>query len=313
MQFSRFYSRGALRRRKVSSPAAHSEHGFSILIEPLEGAILQLTRRKDRRMSIRKALRTSLAILFVAGLASLAAAIAPPARAQDMPRAGVGETATAALARMSKTLLAKQFSFDSRTIRAYAGPNGELLHIAHETKAVFRRPDRLSADVTGDDGLIKMLYDGKTIVLYGVEEKKYVSIPDAGDISKALEAVEQATGTDFPLADLLSDDPGKSVLSGVTSGGQVGMATIDGARCRHFFFVQAADDLELELWLEDNDRSLPRRFVVTYRSLPGRPNFIAELSDWNFSISAPDGEFEFNPPPGVTKAELQPPPSAPRK
>jgi hypothetical protein len=53
--------------------------------------------------------------------------------------------------------------------------------------------------------------------LYGVEEKKYASIPVAGDIFKALQAVEDATGTDFPLADLLSDDPGRSLLSGVTS------------------------------------------------------------------------------------------------
>ncbi len=149
--------------------------------------------------------------------------------------------------------------------------------------------------------------------MYGVEEKKYASIPVAGGIFKALQAVEETTGTDFPLADLLSDDPGRSVLSGVTSGGQVGMATIDGVRCRHFFFVQAADDLEFELWLEDNEQSLPRRFVVTYRSLPGRPRFFAELSDWNFSIEAPDGQFETNPPAGVTRVDLQATPSAPSK
>jgi hypothetical protein len=247
------------------------------------------------------------------GLASLAPGLAPTAGAQDIPQAGVGENATAAVARMSKTLLASQFSFDARTIRSYAGPNGELLHIAHETKTVFRRPDRLYVDVTGDDGSIKMFYDGKAIVLFGEEEKKYASIPVAGNLFKALQAVEEATGTDFPLADLLSDDPGKAVLSGVTSGGQVGMATIDRVRCRHFFFDQAADDLELELWLEDNDRALPRRFVMTYRSLPGRPIFIAELSGWDFSIPARDSEFEFKPPAGVTRAELRPTSSAPPK
>ena len=74
-------------------------------------------------MSIRKALRTSLAILFVGGLAGFAPGLAPPGRAQDLPQAGVGENATAALARMTETLLAKQFSFNSRTFRAYAGPN----------------------------------------------------------------------------------------------------------------------------------------------------------------------------------------------
>jgi hypothetical protein len=56
----------------------------------------------------------------------------------------------------------------------------------------------------------------------------------------------------------------------------------------------------LELWLEDNERALPRRFVVTYRSLPGRPIFIAELSDWDFSIQPPDSDFVFQPPAGVT-------------
>jgi hypothetical protein len=207
---------------------------------------------------------------------------------------------------MSKTPLAEQFSFNSRTFHAYAGPNGDLLHIAHETKTIFRRPDRLSVEVTGDDGSIKILYDGKNMVLFGVEQNKYESIPVTGRIFKALRVVEERTDTDFSLADLLSDDPGKSVLSGVTSGGQVGMAEIDGVRCRHFFFVQAPDDLELELWLEDNERSLPRRFVVTYRSLPGRPIFIAELSNWNFAIQAPDSDFEFNPAAGVTRVELQP-------
>jgi hypothetical protein len=239
--------------------------------------------------------------------------VAPSARAQDRPPTVVGENVTAALARMSKTLAAKQLSFDYHTIRAYVGDNGELLHVAHETKVVIRRPDRLHVTVSGDDGTNKIIYNGKVIVLYGVEAKKYVSIPVSGGISKALDAMEKYTGIDFPLADLVSEDPGKSVLSGVTSGGQVGTAMINGVRCLHFFFIQAFDDLELELWLEDNEQSLPRRFIVTYRSVPGRPNFIAEVSNWNFSIQSPDSEFEFNPPPGVTRKDVQPSPSGPPK
>jgi hypothetical protein len=95
------------------------------------------------------------------------------------------------------------------------------------------------------------------------------------------------------------------VASGITSGGKVGTSTIDGVRCNHFFFNQAADDLELELWLEDNEQALPRRFVVTYRSLPGRPIFIAELSAWDFSIQPPDSDFVFERPSGVTQVELK--------
>jgi hypothetical protein len=118
-----------------------------------------------------------------------------------------------------------------------------------------------------------------------------------------LDVAEKSMGVDFPLADLLTDNPQKSVLSGITSGGQVGLATIDGVPCRHFFFVQSPD-LELELWLEDNERSLPRRVFVTYRSMPGHPTFLAELSDWDFSIHPADADFVFQPPAGVTKVEL---------
>ena len=50
-----------------------------------------------------------------------------------------------ALARMNKTLLGKEFSFQANTLRAYAGPNGELLHITHKITMVVRRPDRLAA------------------------------------------------------------------------------------------------------------------------------------------------------------------------
>ena len=256
-------------------------------------------------MFLQNALRASLALLLVCGLASFCRAIAPTARSEIAQETAIGPDAADALARMGKTLSAKQFSFQSRTFRSYAGPNGELLHIAHTTKTVYDRPDRLSVSVTGDDGSVKILYDGKTLVLYAADAKQYVSVPVTGSIEKVLDLLEERTGTDYPLADLLSDDPAGAVASGITSGGKVGTSTIDGLRCNHFFFEQAADDLELELWLEDNERALPRRFVVTYRSLPGRPIFIAELSDWDFSIQPPDSDFVFQPPPDVRQVKLK--------
>jgi hypothetical protein len=255
-------------------------------------------------MSLQRALRTSLVLVFLGGLAGLPLAVVPTARSQSTQQTAISPDAADALARMGKTLSAKQFAFQSRTLRSYAGPNGELLHIAHTAKTIYRRPDRLSVSVTGDDGSIKVLYDGKTLVLYAAEAKQYVSLPVSGGIDKALDLLEEHTGTDFPLADLLSDNPAEAVASGLTSGGKVGTSTINGTRCNHFFFEQAADDLEIELWLEDNEQALPRRFVVTYRSLPGRPIFIAELSDWDFSTQPPDSDFVFQPPAGVTQVEL---------
>lgn len=206
------------------------------------------------------------------------------------------------LGRMSKTLLAKEFSFEARTLRAYAGPNGELLHVAHTTKTVVRRPDRLLVDVTGDDGTTKLFYDGKNLVIYGPERKQYVSVPVPNTLDDMMGVAAATLGLDLPLADFLSSDPKEALLIGVTSGGDVGDATIDGIRCRHLFFIQSPD-LEMELWVEDNDKALPRRLIVTYQTLPGRPRYIGELSNWDFSTQHPDAEFVFQPPAGVTQVE----------
>jgi hypothetical protein len=266
-------------------------------------------------MLLQRALTAGLALLIAASFAGFSPAFVSMARSEESAQqTAIGPAALDALARMGKTLSAKQFSYRARTLRSYVGPNGELLHIEHTTKTVYRRPDHLLVNVSGDDGSIEILYDGKNLILYAVEAKQYVSLPMKGDIENALNILEARTGTDYPLADLLDDNPEEAVTSGFTSGGQVGTASIDGIRCRHFLFEQAADGLDVELWLEDNERALPRRFVVTYRELPGRPIFVADLSDWDFSINTPDSAFVFRPPAGVTQVGLKPsgPAAAPK-
>lgn len=261
-----------------------------------------------------RALRASLAVIFAAGLLCLAPAKLRAAGTEASGPPGVAPDAVAAIGRMSKSLQAPQLSFEAKVFRAYAGSNGELLHIFHDSKIIVRRPDRFSVDTSGDDGAMKMLYDGADLVIFSPEHKQYVKIPVTGSIDKALDAATERFHTDFPLADLLGADPEKSVLSGVTAGGQVGVATIGGVQCRHFFLDQGADDLDVELWLEDNDKALPRRIVVTYRALPGRPNFIADLSNWNLSAQPSDDSFKFTPPAGVSQVDLSgKPPASPPK
>jgi hypothetical protein len=229
-------------------------------------------------------------------------AIPKSAHAESAQDLAISPEAKTALERMNKSLKSAAFSFRSRTVRAYAGPNGELLHIEHGMKITVQHPDRLQVDAVGDDSSSKIFYDGKNLVVYQVTKKQYSSIPAPASIDEMIPFAESRMKIDFPLADLLSGNPGKSLLSGVTSGGEVGKATIDGTPCRHFFFIQSPD-LELELWLEDNERALPRRVFVTYRSLPGHPTFLADLSDWDLSAHPSNDVFEFHPPAGVSRLE----------
>ena len=241
--------------------------------------------------------------LFASVVISLAAAGNTVAHAASPPKPTISQDASSAVARMGKTLQSKAFSFQAQTIRVYEDRNGEQLHIAHEFKVTVRRPDRLLVDGTGDDGPRKLVYNGNTVVLALDDGKKYATIPVPNTIQRMMQVVMGHFGVDFPLADFLTDDPAKAFLTGVTSGREVNMVTIGGVRCRHLVFLQPPG-IQLELWLEDNDQSLPRRLIVTYRSLPGEPNFVAEMSDWNFSVQPSDVEFKFEPPQGAQQLEF---------
>lgn len=238
----------------------------------------------------------------VAGLAPIAGLAAEPA-AQQKPQ--ISAEASAALQRMGETLSAQQFSFGAQTIRVYAGPNGEPLHIFHTLDITVRRPNRMLVLRNGDDGPGKLVYDGKTLFIYASAGNKYASIPVPGTIEGMMKEAMGRIGVDFPLADFLTDSPSKSFLSGVTSGQVVNTVTIDGVPCLHMFFSQPPG-IELELWVEKNDKALPRRLIVTYRSLPGEPNFIATFSNWNFSVHPSDADFVFQPPAGAVRIALKP-------
>lgn len=254
-------------------------------------------------MSINASLKV-VAVLAGLGVVSLVG-VAPVARAAGPPKPAISKDASAAVAQMGKSLSADQFSFQVRTLRVYADSNGQPLHIAHSIKVMVRRPDRLRIEVTGDDGSTKLFYNGKTVVLFSVEGNRYASLPAPNTIQGMLKEVMGRLHVDFPLADFLTANPDKSFLYGVTSGREVNTVTIDGEPSRHLLFIQPPG-IELELWVEKNDRSLPRRLVVTYRTLPDQPNFVAEFSDWDFSVHPTDAEFAFVAPEGAKRVELKP-------
>src|SRR5579872_3206445 len=161
--------------------------------------------------SIRNA--ATAASLLAASLVSFTV-MTPALSAKPTAKPEITEEASAALRHMSQAMLGKQYSFKARTLRVYAGDDGKFLHIEHNLKVLVRRPDGLRVDRDGDDGSGQFLYDGKTVVLYGAAKKEYVRLPAPNTIDKMLEEIVYRTGVDFPLADFLTDEPDKAILTG---------------------------------------------------------------------------------------------------
>jgi hypothetical protein len=240
-------------------------------------------------------------VVLVSVCAGLVMGGVPPgdshAIAATAPKPAISEDARTALAQMAKTLLAKEFSFHAHTIRVSETQGNEQLHIDHDFTVTVRRPDRLLIAGTGDDGPRKLLYDGNAVVLAIDDGKEYASLPVPPTIEQMMYVVMGRFGVDFPLADFLTNAPDRAFLTGVTAGREVNTVTIDGVPCRHLVFSQPPG-IQLELWVE-TERAVPRRLIVIDNTLADRPNFVAEISDWNFNIHPTDTDFTFTPPEGA--------------
>jgi hypothetical protein len=234
------------------------------------------------------------ASLYAGVLASTTMLGGSPAVAATAPTPAISEDARSALAQMGTALRAKEFSFHAHTIRVYENQGKEQLHIVHDFEATVRRPDRLLVAGTGDDGPRKLIYDGSNVVFALGDGKTYATLPVPNTIQQMMQVVMGRFGVDFPLADFLTEAPDKAFLTGVTAGREVDTVTIDGIPCRHLVFSQPPG-IELELWLE-KDRGVPRRLIVIDYALPGSPNFVAEMSNWNFGVHPADADFTFTPP-----------------
>jgi hypothetical protein len=62
--------------------------------------------------------------------------------------------------------------------------------------------------------------------------------------------------------------------------------------------------VDWQIWIEDGERPLPRRYLITTKWMTGAPQFGVELNDWNVSPQIDDKTFVFEAPAGARKVDV---------
>lgn len=197
----------------------------------------------------------------------------------------------------------QQLSFNADITFDDLLPTGQKIQLSANYDAAVRRPDRIYAEYWGDAGGRRFWYDGKTITLYDPALGVYGSEPAKPTIDATLQYVITALGFVPPLSDLMTSDPTATLRQNVLFGFYVGVSSVDGARCHHLAFVER--DIDWQIWIEDGTQWVPRKVVITYKSIPGAPQFSAVLSDWDFATRPPDALFTPQLPPGAQRISFR--------
>jgi hypothetical protein len=125
-----------------------------------------------------------------------------------------------------------------------------------------------------------------------------------GDIDTALDKAYKDHGLRVGLADVGSTKfcnlAGKNLAHAL----YVGVSKLRGVPCYHLAFDR--EDIHYQVWIETGEKPLLRKMVITKKKVPGSPQWIAYLSDWNFSPVFAKNLFTFEPPANAQKIEFMP-------
>jgi len=196
---------------------------------------------------------------------------------------------------MSDFLAAQpRFSFRAEVSYDVLQETGEKLEFGSERSFLVRRPDRVLVAARGRDGVEERLtFDGTTLTVAVPDEGVYASVEHPGNTEAAVDFLVDEMGVMSPLGDLLHPRLADEVASRIESSRVVGTASIRGVRCHHLAFSRSG--VGFQIWVEQGERPVPVRIVVTYRDHEGSPQFSAGLAGWDFAPDVPDSAFAFAP------------------
>jgi len=170
------------------------------------------------------------------------------------------------------------FTFKAEIMYDDMNDPGQKLQISGSEKVFIQKPAKIFMEYNTDYSSDKLLYNLNTVTLLDSTTNLYTKIEVPESINHALDYLSDMYGYAPPLSDFFYLYPYKKMIENVRASSYVGSSVVFGVRCHHLVFEEK--DKDWQIWIEDGKRKLPRKLVITYKNVPGSPQFIAILKDW---------------------------------
>src|SRR5947207_280442 len=181
-------------------------------------------------------------------------------------------------------------------------PELEKIQFTSSGKLQLARPDKLRVSRTGGYADVQLVYDGKTVSIYGNNAKAYVQADLAGTVDQLIDLLQAKSGAAMPGTDLLLSNAYDELMSNVVLAQHIGQGVVDGVECEHLAF--RSTDTDWQIWIESGARPVPRKYVITSKTVAGAPQYTLSIKDWKTDAIADADAVVFKPPAGVTKVDL---------
>jgi hypothetical protein len=181
--------------------------------------------------------------------------------------------------------------------------SGQKLEFGRTIEFHVRRPDRLHVEIKSNFSNRGFWFDGKTFAVLDRKRNFFGSAELPGHLDSALDRAHDEFGVDLPLADIASAEPYDDLTSKVQRGSYLGINPVLGVDCHHLAFTQ--ENIDWQIWITEGPQPVIRKMILTHKLKPGAPEFTAILTKWDFTTRIADSDFQFEPPNGALKIEME--------
>jgi len=217
--------------------------------------------------------------------------------------AGMDPQAEKLLRRMSDYLASRQqFTLKAESTLEAVLTSGQKIQFDGPATLEVSRPNKLRAHRKGDIANQEFFYDGKTLTLYNPGENVYATTAAPPTLDETLDFAREKLDIIAPASELLYKNAAEKMLKESSSGFVVGPSVVGGVKCTHLAF--RGSEVDWQIWIEDGDKPLPRKFILTSKKVAGEPQFTVLIGNWDVAPKLTNQEFSFTPPKGAKKIEF---------
>ena len=164
-----------------------------------------------------------------------------------------------------------------------------------------KRPNQIHVLQPAGEETREMMFDGKTVLILHPQLKHHATETlKASTIEQFADQMEARFGFRPPVAELLAEDMVSQLMLNVTTAKVTGVEWVGWTRCDRLHFEQ--DGMTGDLWVGKKD-GLPRRYLLTFTDVPGKPTWDIRLSKWE--LNAPVADALFSKQPAADSSRVQ--------
>lgn len=180
-------------------------------------------------------------------------------------------------------------------------PDLQKIQFAGSGQVQLSRPNKLRVTRTGGYRDVEMVFDGKTITINNKDNNTFAQLDSPGSIDQLIDLLRDKYGVMAPGADLLFSNAFDVITEDVIDAKHIGRGVIDGVECEHLAFRNV--DTDWQIWIEVGARPIPRKYVITSKSVAAAPQYSLRIKEWKTEV--PADIFALTPSQGAKKVNVE--------